>query len=62
MNETKINDDTLIIIEGLHALNSKLLSNISDSVKYKIYISPFEPLSIDRHNHLSTVDLRLIRR
>lgn len=62
LNETKINDDTLIIIEGLHALNSKLLSNISDSVKYKIYISPFEPLSIDRHNHLSTVDLRLIRR
>ena len=58
----KINEDYIIIIEGLHALNDLLLTNVSSDILYKLYISPFEPLSIDRHNHLSTLDLRLIRR
>lgn len=52
----------LIIIEGLHTLNEELTSSIPRKNKYKIYISPFTPLRLDRHNHISTVDLRLIRR
>ncbi len=58
----KIDDKTIIIIEGNHALNPKLLHNINEQQVYKIYVSPFAPLVMDRHNHLSTVDLRLIRR
>jgi uridine kinase len=58
--ELKEND--IILIEGLHCLNDKLTSTIEASNKIKIYISPFIPLNIDRHNHLSTVDIRLMRR
>ena len=49
-------------MEGLHCLNDELLPNISNSLKYKIYLSPFYPISIDNENYVSTVDLRLIRR
>lgn len=52
----------LIIVEGIHTLNEKLTSKIDRKNKLKIYISPFTPLDLDRHNHVSTVDLRLIRR
>lgn len=52
----------LLIIEGIHTLNEELTSSIEREKKYKIYISPFTPLGIDRHNHISTVDLRFIRR
>lgn len=52
----------LIIVEGIHTLNEILTSKIDRKNKLKIYISPFTPLDLDRHNHVSTVDLRLIRR
>ena len=52
----------LLIIEGIHTLNELLTSKIPRENKLKIYISPFTPLGLDRHNHVSTVDLRLIRR
>ena len=58
--ELKEND--IILIEGLHCLNERLTENIPKADKLKVYISPFMPLSIDRHNHLSTVDIRLLRR
>lgn len=52
----------LLIVEGIHTLNELLTSKIPRENKLKIYISPFTPLGLDRHNHISTVDLRLIRR
>lgn len=52
----------LIIVEGIHTLNDKLTESIDRKNKFKIYISPFTPLRLDRHNHVSTIDLRLIRR
>lgn len=60
--EVSLNEKDLIIIEGLHTLNEELTKSIPRELKYKIYISPFTPLRLDRHNHISTVDLRLIRR
>lgn len=39
-----------------------MLSFIPDKMKYKIYVSPFIPLSIDEHNYISNNDLRLLRR
>lgn len=58
----KLNDNSILLIEGLHALNDELLPQIDSDKKFKIYLSPFIPLSIDRHNYISTIDVRLIRR
>ena len=60
--EISIENRDLIIIEGIHTLNEELTKSIPRKNKYKIYISPFTPLDLDRHNHVSTVDIRLIRR
>ena len=61
-NYVKLKDNSIVLIEGLHALNDDLLPSIDNKLKYKIYLSPFIPLNIDRHNYISTLDLRLIRR
>ena len=58
----KLKENDIILIEGLHCLNEELTKDIPYNQKLKVYISPFMPLSIDRHNHLSTVDIRLLRR
>lgn len=60
--ELEMKDNTIFLIEGLHALNDELTPKIGAKYKYKIYLSPFIPLNIDRHNYISTIDLRLIRR
>ena len=60
--EIKLKKDDIIIIEGLHTLNEELTKKINRNVKYKIYASPFTPLGMDRHNHISSTDLRLLRR
>jgi uridine kinase len=58
----KLEENSILLIEGLHCLNDELTSEIENKYKYKIYLSPFIPLEIDRHNYVSTVDLRLLRR
>lgn len=58
----KLQDNSIVLIEGLHCLNDELLPFIDEKYKYKVYLSPFMPLGIDRHNYISTLDLRLIRR
>lgn len=58
----KMKDNSVVLIEGLHALNDELLPNIDNNLKYKIYLSPFMLVNIDRHNYISTLDLRLLRR
>ncbi len=61
-HKTKIHDNTIFLIEGLHALNNELMPMVDKKYKYKIYLSPFIPINIDRHNYISTLDLRLLRR
>lgn len=61
-NYVELKDNSIVLIEGLHALNDDLIPIIPNQYKYKVYLSPFIPLNIDRHNYISTVDLRLIRR
>lgn len=58
----KIDEKTVILMEGLHCLNDDMVPEIDPSWKYKVYLSPFIPLNIDKHNYISTVDLRLLRR
>ena len=60
--EVKMTDKSIFLIEGLHALNDELTKDVDDKYKYKIYLSPFIPLSIDKYNYVSTLDLRLLRR
>lgn len=52
----------VLIVEGLHAINEKLNGVIDKKNKLKLYISPFIPIALDRHNHISTTDIRLLRR
>lgn len=59
---TKISDDQLIVIEGIHALNGKLTEQIPEEEKYRIYISPLTQLNIDTHNRISSTDGRMLRR
>ena len=59
---TTLKKNQILIVEGLHAISEKLNSVIEKKNKLKIYISPFTPLALDRHNHISTTDLRLLRR
>ena len=58
----KLNNDSVLIIEGIHALNPLLTKQIADSKKYKIYISALTSISLDDHNWIPTQDNRLLRR
>ena len=58
----QLTENSILLVEGLHCLNDELIPFIDSKYKFKIYLSPFMPLSIDRHNYISTLDLRLIRR
>ena len=58
----KLQENDILIIEGLHALNDEILTNIPKKQKYKIYLSPLTYLSIDNDNRISMTDLRLLRR
>jgi uridine kinase len=58
----KLNNDTVLIIEGIHALNPLLTKSIPDSAKFKIYISALTSISLDDHNWIPVRDNRLLRR
>ncbi len=57
-----LGQDEVLIIEGIHALNEKILTTIERDAKYKIYLSPLTILNVDIHNRISTTDNRLLRR
>ena len=58
----KLSSDTMLIIEGIHALNPLLTKKIDDQLKYKIYISALTSISLDDHNWIPVRDNRLLRR
>jgi len=58
----KLGRNTVLLIEGIHALNPMLTSQIADNLKYKIYISTLTSISLDDHNLIPTRDNRLLRR
>jgi len=58
-----LRENTVIIVEGLHALNPVLLPKDVDTTKiFKLYVSPLLPLNLDDHNRIPTSYLRLLRR
>lgn len=60
--KVKIPKGTIVIIEGIHALNEQLTSSIPKHQKFKIYISPTFQINIDNHNPISATDIRMLRR
>jgi len=58
----KMDNRSILVIEGIHGLNETLTSSISKENKYKIYVSALTQLNIDDHNRISTTDVRLLRR
>ena len=58
----KLAGDSVLIIEGIHALNPLLTKKIDDATKFKIYISALTSISLDDHNWIPVRDNRLLRR
>ncbi|MBQ6187379.1 MAG: nucleoside kinase [Prevotella sp.] len=58
----KLSADSILIIEGIHALNPLLTERIPASAKFKIYVSALTNISLDDHNWIPTHDNRLLRR
>ena len=58
----RLDKDSVIILEGLHALNPSLLPNIPREATYKIFVSALTTINIDNHNWIPTIDIRLLRR
>lgn len=58
----KIDDDGIIIVEGLHCMNDELTLSIDRNLKYKIYITPLTQINVDHHNRIHTSDTRKLRR
>lgn len=58
----KLNENEVLVVEGIHCLNDKLTDAVPNDKKFKIYISALTVLNIDYYNRISTTDTRIIRR
>jgi uridine kinase len=58
----QIEGDHVIIVEGIHGLNPKLVYTLDDDILFRVYASALTQLNLDRHNRVPTTDTRLIRR
>lgn len=58
----KLKENSVLVIEGIHALNPELTVMIEDKRKYRIYASALTSISLDNHNWIPTTDNRLLRR
>lgn len=58
----KLSPHMVLVIEGTHALNPMLTSQVSDNEKFRIYVSALTSIKLDYHNYISTSDNRLLRR
>ena len=58
----KMNDHNVLVVEGIHALNPELTSQIPDGQIYRVYASALTTILLDNHNYIPTTDNRLLRR
>ncbi|MBP3774504.1 MAG: nucleoside kinase [Bacteroidaceae bacterium] len=61
-NRLKIDEHTVIVMEGIHGLNPELTAAIPDEKKYKVFVSALTTIQLDSHNFIPTSDNRLLRR
>lgn len=62
INKVSLDENEILLVEGIHALNPSILKNIPREEKLKIYVSPLTGLNLDDHNRISSSDNRLLRR
>lgn len=60
--KAKLERNEILVIEGIHGLDSNILTSIPRENKFKIYLSPLTEINMDNHNRVSTSDNRLLRR
>lgn len=60
--EVQLNPGQMIILEGIHGLNPKLLEGFPQEQTFRVYVSCLTQLNLDRHNRISTTDTRELRR
>ena len=58
----KPNDDSIVIVEGIHGLNPLFSSALPSGSVFKIYVSPLTEIPLDSHNRIPTTDIRILRR
>jgi len=58
----KLENNNILILEGIHGLNEALTHSIERGTKFKVYISALTQLNLDDHNRIPTSDNRLLRR
>ena len=61
-NPLRLDDRSVLIVEGIHGLNPRLTPSIPDHMKFKIYISCFTSVAMDNLSRIATTDNRLLRR
>ena len=58
----KLSDDEVLVVEGIHALNPELMSQVPPEQIFRVYASALTTLLLDKHNYIPTTDNRLLRR
>ena len=58
----QLSDRSVLIMEGIHALNPRLTPGLADGQKFKIYISCFTSVAMDNYSRIPTSDNRMLRR
>lgn len=57
-----LEDDQILVVEGIHALNPKISAAVTERHKFRIYVSALTQLTINDHSRISTTDTRILRR
>jgi len=57
-----IGKNHVVMIEGIHGLNPRLTDGLPESATFRVFISAFTQLNLDKHNRVPTTDTRLLRR
>ncbi len=58
----KMSPNNVLVVEGIHALNPELTSQIPEEQKFRVYASALTTILLDNHNYIPTTDNRLLRR
>lgn len=61
-HKLKMDEHNVLVVEGIHALNPELTSQIPERQKYRVYASALTTILLDDHNYVPTTDNRLLRR
>lgn len=59
---TWLEDDQVLLVEGIHALNPRISAAVDEHAKFRIYISALTQLTVNDHSRISTTDTRMLRR